>query len=92
MIPSRLAIALQDEGWILRQAIVWDKVWKRPEAIKDRTTQTYEMIYMFVKKSGYFYDQDPLRVPLISSYRTGGKPKAGTIHHNADRNRYARPV
>jgi DNA modification methylase len=85
MIPSRLAIALQDEGWILRQAIVWDKVWKSPEAIKDRTTQTYEMIYMFVKKSGYFYDQDPLRVPSISSYRTGGKPKAGTIHHNADR-------
>src|SRR6185295_10841197 len=63
MIPSRLAIALQDNGWILRQAIVWDKVWGRPEAVKDRATQTYEMIYMFVKKSGYFYDQDALRVP-----------------------------
>ena len=31
MIPSRLAIALQDDGWILRQAIVWDKVWAHPE-------------------------------------------------------------
>ena len=39
---------------------MWDKVWGRPEAVKDRVTQTHEMIFMFVKKkSGYFYDQDP---------------------------------
>ena len=85
MIPSRLAIALQDDGWILRQAIVWDKVWGRPEAVKDRATQTYEMIYMFVKKSGYFYDQDPLRVPSVSSHTTRSKPKAGTIRHDTAR-------
>ena len=77
MIPSRLAISLQDDGWILRQAIVWDKVWAHPEAVKDRTTQTYEMIYMFVKQSKYFYDQDPLRVPSITSHRKPGKQKAG---------------
>ena len=85
MIPSRLAISLQDDGWILRQAIVWDKVWGRPEAVTDRATQTYEMIYMFVKKSGYFYDQDPLRVPSVSSHTTRGKPKAGTIRHDTAR-------
>ena len=85
MIPSRLAIALQDDGWILRQAIVWDKVWGRPEAVKDRATQTHEMIFMFVKKSGYFYDQDPLRVPLVSSHAIRAKPKAGTIRHDTAR-------
>jgi DNA modification methylase len=85
MIPARLAIALQDDGWILRQAIVWDKVWGRPEAIKDRTTLTYEMIYMFVKKSGYFYDQDPLRVPSAASHSKPGKHKAGSIRRYANR-------
>jgi DNA modification methylase len=85
MIPARLAISLQDDGWILRQAIVWDKVWKRPEAVQDRATQTYEMVYMFVKRSKYFYDQDALRVPSVSSYGTRGKPKAGTIRHDTDR-------
>jgi DNA modification methylase len=85
MIPSRLALALQDDGWILRQAIVWDKVWGRPEAVTDRATQTYEMIFMLVKKSGYFYDQDPLRVPSVTSRRKPGKQKAGMIRRDANR-------
>jgi DNA modification methylase len=85
MIPSRLAIALQDDCWILRQAIVWDKVWGRPEAVTDRATQTYEMIYMLVKKAGYFYDQDPLRLPSVSSHTTRSKLKAGMIRHDVAR-------
>ena len=40
---------------------------------------------MFVKKSGYFYDQDPLRVPLVSSHAIRAKPKAGTIRHDTAR-------
>jgi DNA modification methylase len=85
MIPSRLAIALQDDGWILRQAIVWDKIWAHPESVKDRATQTYEMIYMLVKKAGYFYDQDPLRVPSATSHRKPGKQKAGIVRRDANR-------
>jgi DNA modification methylase len=68
-----------------RRVRLFSVVWGRPEAVKDRATQTYEMIYMFVKKSGYFYDQDPLRVPLVSSHATRAKPKAGTIRHDTDR-------
>jgi len=85
MIPSRLAIALQDDGGILRQAVVWDKVWAHPESVRDRTTQTYEMVYMFVQKLGYFYDQDPLRVPSSISYRKPGKQTAGLIRRDANR-------
>ena len=85
MIPSRLAIALQDDGWILRQAIVWDKVWARPESVKDRATQTYEMIYMFAKKLRYFYDQDLLRVQSKTSYRKPGKQKTGMIRRDSNR-------
>jgi DNA modification methylase len=43
------------------------------------------MIYMFVKKSGYFYDQDPLRVPSIMSRRTPGKQKTGMIRRDTNR-------
>ena len=39
MIPARLAIALQDDGWILRQDVVWDKGWVRPEKARDRVTR-----------------------------------------------------
>lgn len=85
MIPSRLAIALQDDGWILRQVIVWDKVWANPESVKDRTTQTHEMIFMFVKQSGYFYDQDPLRVPSPAELRGPPKQKRGRLRRDANR-------
>ena len=85
MIPSRLGIALQEDGWILRQAIVWDKVWAHPESVKDRATRTHETIYMLVKKSGYFYDQDPLRVPSGISHTKAGRQKAGMIRGDANR-------
>jgi DNA modification methylase len=40
---------------------------------------------MFVKKSGYFYDQDPLRVPSVTSRRKPGKQKAGLVRRDANR-------
>jgi DNA modification methylase len=67
MIPARLAMALQDDSWILRHEIIWNKVWSRPESAKDRVTRTHEMIYMFAKRKRYFYDADPTRDPLASS-------------------------
>ena len=54
MIPARLAMALQDDSWILRHEIIWNKVWSRPESAKDRVTRTHEMIYMFAKGKGLF--------------------------------------
>ena len=56
MIPSRLAMALQDDGWVLRQEVIWDKGWCRPESVPDRVTRTHEMVYMFAKQRRYFYN------------------------------------
>ena len=67
MIPARLALALQDDGWLLRQEIIWDKGWVRPESAQDRVTRTHDTVYMFAKGKGYFYDQDPIRDRLVSS-------------------------
>ena len=72
MIPARLAMALQDDGWVLRQEIIWNKGWCRPESVSDRVTRTHEMVYMFAKQRGYFYNPDPIREALAHTVTTRG--------------------
>lgn len=64
MIPARFAIAMIDEGWILRDEIVWAKPNPMPESVQDRTTRAHEMIYMFSKQGRYCYDPEPLKTPV----------------------------
>ena len=85
MIPARLAMALQDSGWILRHDVVWDKGSVRPEAVTDRVTRTHEFAYMFAKNRRYFYDQDPLRIPVVSPYSMRGRDKPGLIRRDENR-------
>lgn len=61
MIPARLAIALQDQGWILRSEIVWSKVNAMPESVQDRPTKAHEMVYMLAKSERYYYDAQAIR-------------------------------
>lgn len=63
-IPWRVAFALQDEGWILRNAIVWNKPNAMPESVTDRLSGRYEMVFMLSKKPRYWFDLDPIREPL----------------------------
>jgi len=51
-IPWRVAFALIDDGWVLRERIVWHKGNPMPGSQKDRLTQTCETIFHFVKNSG----------------------------------------
>jgi DNA modification methylase len=85
MIPARLAMALQDGGWILRHDVVWDKGSVRPESATDRVTRTHEFAYMFAKNRRYFYDQDPLRIPVVTPYSTRGRDKPGLIRRDENR-------
>jgi DNA modification methylase len=63
MIPARLAIALQDEGWWVRDEIIWHKLNPMPASYTDRTTYAHEMIYMLTKRPTYWYDQEAIREP-----------------------------
>jgi site-specific DNA-methyltransferase (adenine-specific) len=65
-IPWRVAFALQDDGWYLRQAIVWRKTNPMPESVRDRCTRSYEQIFMFSKGPRYFYDADAIAEPAVS--------------------------
>lgn len=50
-IPWRVALALQADGWCLRQEIIWHKPNPLPESVKDRCTKSHEQIFMFCKAS-----------------------------------------
>lgn len=61
MIPHRLAMALQDDGWWVRADIVWSKPNPLPESTSDRPSKTHEYVFMLTKRPEYFYDQCRVR-------------------------------
>lgn len=62
-IPWRLAFRLTDEqGWILRNSIIWNKVKGGPDNAGDRLRNVHESIFHFVKvPHDYYYDVDAIR-------------------------------
>ena len=67
MLPARLALALQEDGWWLRDEIVWFKANPMPSSVQDRTTPAHEMLYLLTKRGRYFYDADAIREPMADS-------------------------
>jgi len=67
MIPERTAMALQDDGWILRNSVIWYKPNHMPESVKDRLTKSYEFFFFFVKSRKYYFDLDSIRAPITST-------------------------
>jgi len=70
MIPARLALALQADGWWLRAEIVWHKRAPMPESVTDRPTKAHEMIYLLSKRARYYYDGEAVREAATSEYRS----------------------
>lgn len=66
-IPWRVALALQADGWYLRQDIIWHKPNPMPESVRDRCTKAHEYIFMFSKKPKYFFDCEAIKEPVAPS-------------------------
>lgn len=62
-VPWRLAFALQEDGWYLRNDIVWHKPNAMPESVKDRPARSHEYIFMLTKSEQYFYNWQASREP-----------------------------
>ena len=60
-IPWRVALALQEDGWYLRQDIIWSKPNPMPESIKNRCTKAHEYIFLFSKNAKYYYDNEAIK-------------------------------
>jgi DNA modification methylase len=63
LIPQRVAIAAQEDGWWVRQDIIWNKPNPMPESVRDRFTDAYEHIFMFTKSQKYFWDPEACQEP-----------------------------
>nr|WP_295738898.1 site-specific DNA-methyltransferase [uncultured Acidocella sp.] len=87
MVPARVALALQADGWWLRSDIIWHKPNPMPESAHDRPTSAHEHVFLFSKSARYFYDADAIREGRTSdedaaTFR-GGAYIGGEIDNNA---------
>jgi DNA modification methylase len=57
-VPWRAAFALQEDGWVLRQDIIWAKPGVMPESVKDRFCKSHEYIFLLAKSSKYYFNQE----------------------------------
>jgi len=90
LIPERFAIRMIDNGWILRNKIIWYKPNCMPSSTKDRFTIDFEYIYFFVKSKKYYFktQYEPYSQAGIerAKYPFGGHNKG--IDHNNGRHFY----
>jgi DNA modification methylase len=86
LMPARVALALQADGWYVRQECVWSKQGGMPESVRDRPSKSHEMVYLLTKRPSYFYDDIATRRPQktlgrrhegASGYREGHPSKGG---------------
>ena len=61
MMPARVALALQADGWWIRSEVVWHKPNPMPESCTDRPTSAHEKLYLLTKSARYFYDAEAVR-------------------------------
>lgn len=62
-MPWRVAFALQDDGWWLRQDIIWSKPNPMPESVTDRCTKAHEYLFLLSKAERYYFDQQAILEP-----------------------------
>lgn len=63
-IPWLMAFALRDDGWYLRQDIIWHKPNPMPESVNDRCTKAHEYIFLFSKSKRYYFDADSISTEI----------------------------
>jgi DNA modification methylase len=90
MMPARVAMALQADGWYLRSDIIWHKPNPMPESVTDRPTKAHEYVFLLSKSERYFYDADAIKEraawnPDSTKFPDGwdtGNGAHGSFHRN----------
>jgi site-specific DNA-methyltransferase (adenine-specific) len=65
--PQRLAIALAEDGWLIRNQVIWAKTNSTPTNVADRLSGKYEVLFFLVRSKRYFFDLDAVRVPFTGT-------------------------
>lgn len=90
LLPQRLAIALQEDGWIVRQAVVWAKPNPMPESVRDRCTKSHEYFWHLVKQPQYHWDHYSMQEEGV--YPAGTKAAKGSAARKEVAGANARPA
>ena len=80
-IPWMLAFALRQDGWFLRQDIIWHKPNPMPESVRDRCTKAHEYIFLLSKSKKYYYDNEAIKEPVKQDW--GTRNRVNGKYHNS---------
>lgn len=78
-IPWRVAIALVDDGWILRNDVIWNKPNPMPDSATDRLSATHEHLFMLSKSPKYWFDLDPIRTTHLTDVDSAKGKNPGDV-------------
>ena len=81
MIPNRLAILLQEDGWYVRSEIIWHKPNPMPESVRDRPTNAHEKVWLLTKSPKYYYDADAIKEKSTGQTGAAADFKRNTKDH-----------
>lgn len=87
LIPHRVAIALIDDGWIVRNDAVWAKKSSMPESVKNRLSTTFEYFFHLVPDEDYWYDLDAIREPYSEATQKRMAQNSGEPVYDGQRDR-----
>lgn len=87
MIPARVALALQADGWYLRSDIIWHKPNPMPESVNDRPTKAHEYLFLLAKSERYYYDAAAIAEPSARPGDVQGTSKTEGMGPGYDGNR-----
>jgi site-specific DNA-methyltransferase (cytosine-N4-specific) len=91
MIPARVGLALQDDGWWIRNAIVWQKPCAMPEAVKDRLARSYDQIFLLTKSERYYFDAAAIAEPTSAGGGRRNRRDVWTIDSDRTRGKHPAP-
>lgn len=91
LIPHRFAIAMQDEGWIVRNDNIWVKSSPMPDPVSDRCAIAHEYVFHFVKQRHYYFDKSAVAVPSLDGHRMKPPSTVWTVPRDGTRKKHIAP-
>jgi DNA modification methylase len=88
-VPWRLALALQADGWWLRDDVIWHKPNPMPSSCTDRCTKAHEYFFLLSKSRRYYFDHVAIQEPAAA---VNAHDATGQAPHTGSRPRKQHPT
>jgi len=75
LIPHRVALALQADGWYVRADVCWSKPNGLPGPWDDRPLRTHESVFLLAKAGRYAYYAEAVREPAVGRHQRRLSPR-----------------